>query len=92
MGILWLNAAETWIDVEKQSGSILNFVSGGFTDGVNTHWISESGIIDVFFYLGPRPKDIMRQNALITGSTPLPQVGSGSIIIAVLPFMELQSF
>ncbi|CAG0886935.1 unnamed protein product [Darwinula stevensoni] len=73
VGILWLNAAETWIDVEKQSGSILNFVSGGSTDGVNTHWISESGIIDVFFYLGPRPKDIMRQNALVTGSTPLPQ-------------------
>jgi alpha 1,3-glucosidase len=44
-GFFWLNAAETWIDVDKS------------TPGkVSTHWISESGIIDMFFLPGPTPK------------------------------------
>ena len=38
------------------------------------HWFSESGIIDVFFLLGPKPKDVMFQYAKLTGTTPLPPV------------------
>jgi alpha 1,3-glucosidase len=44
-GFFWLNAAETWIDIDKS-------VPGK----VSTHWISESGIIDVFLLPGPSPK------------------------------------
>lgn len=47
-GFFWMNAAETWVDVEKVSGggdsvvgSLLNsvFNSGG-SDYIDTHWVS----------------------------------------------------
>jgi len=41
---------------------------------VDTHWFSESGIIDMFIMLGPQPKDVFRQYGLLTGTTPLPPV------------------
>lgn len=66
-GLLFLNAAEMWIDVEKSSGNngILSGLvgGGGAADAAtSTHWIAESGIIDVFVMLGPAPKDIYRQS------------------------------
>lgn len=36
--------------------------------------MSESGIIDAFFFLGPSPLDVFKQYAKVTGVTPLPQV------------------
>ena len=42
---------------------------------IDTHWMSESGIIDVFILLGPSPADVFRQYARLTGTTPLPPVG-----------------
>lgn len=41
---------------------------------VDTHWISESGIIDVFVMLGPKPHDVFREYASFTGTTALPPV------------------
>ena len=41
---------------------------------VDTHWISESGIIDVFIMLGPKPHDVFREYASFTGTTALPPV------------------
>ncbi len=61
--LFWLNAAETWIDVDKTSAG---------PDKVATHWISESGIIDVFLLPGPTPKDVLTQYAGITGTPLLP--------------------
>ncbi len=76
VGMFWLNAAETWIDIKKSSqggvlGSLTNLVSqqAARTD---THWMSESGVIDVFVMLGPKPADVSRQYAALTGPTPLP--------------------
>ena len=34
--------------------------------------MSESGILDMFVLLGPKPKDVSRQYAALTGPTPLP--------------------
>ena len=57
--------------------SLINLVSGGGGGGSETHkeshWYSESGIIDLFIMLGPSPKDVARQYGTITGRTPLPQ-------------------
>ncbi|KAJ5517801.1 Glycoside hydrolase family 31 [Penicillium expansum] len=53
VGVFWLNAAETWIDI--------------------THWISESGQIDLFVFLGPSPNDISKTYGELTGYTQLPQ-------------------
>ena len=41
---------------------------------VDTHWMSESGIIDVFFLLGPTAPRVFQQYAQLTGTTPLPPV------------------
>lgn len=38
-----------------------------------THWISEAGVLDVFVFLGPSIKDVMRQYTRLTGTAMLPQ-------------------
>ena len=48
---------------------------------IDTHWISESGIIDVFVLFGPKPRDVFRQYSNLTGPTPLPPVSSCIIIM-----------
>ncbi|WVR05419.1 hypothetical protein IAU60_002434 [Kwoniella sp. DSM 27419] len=60
VGVLNLVASETWVDVRHD------------TDGVRTHWISESGILDVLLLPGPKPQQLFEQYAVLTGPTPLP--------------------
>jgi alpha 1,3-glucosidase len=79
VGLFWLNVAETWIDITSNTANknmfskLVDFVKGD-TDiaQVETHWFSESGIIDVFMMLGPKPADVFAQYAALTGATPLP--------------------
>ena len=68
VGLFWLNAAEGWIDVKKGGQG---WFSGG-DQQVDTFWMFESGIVDLFVMLGPGPKDVSRQYGLLTGNTPLP--------------------
>ncbi|XP_054256929.1 neutral alpha-glucosidase AB-like [Macrosteles quadrilineatus] len=78
VGVFWHNTAETWVDVVSNSdnnvvSSIVNFVSGSSKDPqVDVHFMSESGIVDVFFMTGPRPHDVFRQYSALTGTAPLP--------------------
>ncbi|KAI9822527.1 MAG: hypothetical protein M1827_000246 [Pycnora praestabilis] len=74
VGVFWLNAAETWIDIVKSKVSTnpLSLGIGGRTD-TQTHWFSESGLLDVFVLLGPTPKDITKSYGELTGYTQLPQ-------------------
>ena len=73
VGLLWLNAAETWIDIESSQGGLLsNLVSGDQAKSRQTHWMSETGLIDVYFMTGPTVADVMSQNARLAGTTPLP--------------------
>ena len=78
-GIFWLNAAETWVDIlgpadQNVVSSIVNFVSGSTAPPqIDSHFISETGIIDTFFMLGPNPKDVFRQYTKLTGTASLPQ-------------------
>jgi len=75
VGMLWLNAAEAWVDIESSAdsmvGMLTNLVSGD-SKSRHTHWIFETGKVDVYFMVGPKPADVMRQNAQLTGVTPLP--------------------
>lgn len=62
-GILWLNSAETYVDVfekEKETGR-------------SSHWFSEAGRVDLFLIPGPTPSDIFRQYRLLTGPAAMPQ-------------------
>jgi len=73
VGVFWLNAAETWVDITK-STSIANPLSMGVPSmtTTNTHWISESGLLDVFVFLGPRSQDVLSAYAELTGHSQLP--------------------
>lgn len=80
-GVYWQNAAETWIDIAGGStesnvmSSIVNFVAGSRqADPPSAHFMSESGIVDVFILLGPSPTDAFRQYTELTGSGNLPQM------------------
>lgn len=44
--------------------------------GSSTHWFAESGVLDLFVLLGPRPAHVARQMAALTGGTALPQLFS----------------
>ncbi|KAL9597362.1 MAG: hypothetical protein Q9179_004300 [Wetmoreana sp. 5 TL-2023] len=74
VGVFWLNAAEMWIDIvkTKTSGNPLSLGIGGTTN-TQTHWFSESGLLDVFVFLGPTPKDIVQKYSELTGYSQLPQ-------------------
>lgn len=39
-------------------------------------WFAESGVLDLFFLLGPKPADVASQFAALTGGTALPQMFS----------------
>ncbi|KAH9856749.1 alpha-glucosidase [Lenzites betulinus] len=53
--------SETWIDIGRPSPK-----------STTTHWISESGILDVFILPGPTPADIFAQYSRLTGTPALP--------------------
>lgn len=61
VGIFNAVASETWIDVSHASEK-----------SSETHWISESGILDLFLLPGPTPEDIFKQYATLTGTPVLP--------------------
>ena len=80
-GVYWQNAAETWVDIAGGSteqnvmSSIVNFVAGARqSEPPSAHFMSESGIVDVFILLGPSPTDVFRQYTDLTGSANLPQM------------------
>ncbi|KAJ6590144.1 glycoside hydrolase family 31 protein [Mycena vulgaris] len=61
VGIFHAVASETWIDVGHASDK-----------STQTHWISESGILDVFLMPGPTPADVFAQYSGLTGTPVLP--------------------
>ncbi|XP_051117289.1 probable glucan 1,3-alpha-glucosidase [Andrographis paniculata] len=78
-GFFWLNAAEMQIDVlgsgwNEESTSVLRLPSD--KKKVDTLWMSEAGVVDAFFFVGPGPKDVVRQYTSVTGTSALPQLFS----------------
>lgn len=50
-------------------GKMLDFVKvSSEAPQTDVRWISESGIIDVFIMLGPKPTDVFTQYASLTGT------------------------
>lgn len=64
VGAFWLNAAEMYIDVEKGQ------------QGIDTQWLAESGVVDLFLLLGPTPAKLSQQYSALTGTTAMPQMFS----------------
>ncbi|OCT45684.1 Glucosidase 2 subunit alpha [Cladophialophora carrionii] len=74
VGVFWLNAAETWVDITKSKHDT-NPLTLGLTGGIvdtHTHWMSESGLLDVFVMLGSTPKDLSKSYSELTGYTAMP--------------------
>lgn len=75
VGVFWNNAAETWVDIASSKSvlnSLLSFFKTTDVPTMDTHWMSESGIMDVFIMLGPKPHDVSHQYSTITGTITLP--------------------
>ncbi|XP_036120392.1 neutral alpha-glucosidase C isoform X1 [Molossus molossus] len=83
VGIFWLNSSETLVEINtepavkytltqmdpeaaKQKGS----------SRTDVHWMSESGIIDVFLLTGPTPSDVFKQYSSLTGTQAMPPLFS----------------
>nr|KAJ3422824.1 hypothetical protein HK105_006120 [Polyrhizophydium stewartii] len=64
VAVLLLNSAEMWVDVEKPQGA---------TPSVETHWMAESGVLDLFFFLGPTQENIFDSYTALTGRPAMPQ-------------------
>ncbi|KAK8958859.1 hypothetical protein KSP40_PGU017840 [Platanthera guangdongensis] len=69
-GFFWLNAAEMQIDVLAPGWDDAAATGKGRID---TFWMSEAGIVDTFFFVGPRSKDVIQQYASVTGTLAMPQ-------------------
>lgn len=73
-GVFWLSAAETWVDIvkTKHSTNSLSLILGGNDVDTHTHWMSESGQLDVFILLAQSPQDLSKSYGELTGYTQLP--------------------
>ena len=40
---------------------------------IDTLWMSEVGIVDTFFFIGPKPKDVVEQYTSVIGTLAMPQ-------------------
>ena len=61
VGVFHLVGSESWIDVSHPTPK-----------SSQTHWVSESGILDTFLLPGPTPAAVAAQYARLTGTTVLP--------------------
>ncbi|GLU12618.1 hypothetical protein SLE2022_292820 [Rubroshorea leprosula] len=74
-GFFWLNAAEMQIDVLASGWDAEPQISMPTSQSrIDTFWMSEAGIVDVFFFVGPGPKDVIRQYTSVTGTSSMPQL------------------
>ncbi|KAJ8327387.1 hypothetical protein BDV3_000470 [Batrachochytrium dendrobatidis] len=80
--VLFLNSAEMWVDVEKTKGTGSKFQLSNYVPfmtkqtsatSVETHWMAESGVLDLFIFLGPTQEDIFDSYSKLTGRPTMPQ-------------------
>lgn len=62
-GIIWLNAAETYVDISQHAA----------THDKQSYWLSETGAIDMYVLLGPTPDILYKSYGELTGYTAIPQ-------------------
>jgi alpha 1,3-glucosidase len=66
-GLLWLNSAEMYIDVEDGEHERV---------GKQTHWFAESGVIDLFLMSSKSPAGVQQQYASLVGTQFMPPIFS----------------
>ena len=87
-GVLWLSAAETYVDLwrgeatqtsaqaagDGSGGAAAARGGGGLGAGTGSHWVSEAGALELALFGGPSAAHVLRQLAAHTGPAPLPPV------------------
>ncbi|KAJ2655200.1 glucosidase II [Coemansia sp. RSA 1200] len=78
VGVFWLNAAETWVDVTRDKSNVfsnlLRLTNGSDKEqAINTHWISESGVLDLFLLPGKSVTELYKQYSALVEPTRLPR-------------------
>ncbi|XP_007533682.2 neutral alpha-glucosidase C isoform X2 [Erinaceus europaeus] len=83
LGIFWLNASETLVEINTEEAvepmpPQMGPVAAEQKVKIRTdvHWMSESGIIDVFLLTGPTPTDVFKQYSYLTGTQAIPPLFS----------------
>merc|ERR1711935_304763 len=73
-GALWLNAAETWVDVKYRDpeASMLRSWFTSDAPSADTFWLSETGKVDLFLMAGPSIKQVNDQYTTLTGRPQMP--------------------
>ena len=87
-GVFWNNPSEMWIDITSSKadrstlGKIVDFVTQDDTvPQMDTRWVAESGVFDMYVMMGPAPYDVFRQYASLTGTTALPPVSLITLLL-----------
>ena len=65
--VLLLNSAEMWVDIERIKHADEKLKS------TSSHWMVESGIVDLFLFVGPTQTNIFNAYTKLTGRPQLPQ-------------------
>ncbi|XP_021796159.1 neutral alpha-glucosidase C isoform X5 [Papio anubis] len=83
IGIFWLNASETLVEINTEPAVEYTLSQMGpvaakqkVKSRTHVHWMSESGIIDVFLLTGPTPSDVFKQYSHLTGTQAMPPLFS----------------
>jgi len=83
LGIFWLNASETLVEINTEPAVKYTLTQMGPLAAkqkvrcrTDVHWMSESGIIDVFLLTGPTPSDVFKQYSYLTGTQAMPPLFS----------------
>lgn len=87
VGVFFVVGSEMWIDITKaptRKEVLADFKKlskqnrhgdhGPTAMTTTTHWMAESGVLDLFVFLGPSPLEVMGQYTSLTGRAPLPQL------------------
>uniref|UniRef100_A0A3Q2QIP7 Glucosidase alpha, neutral C n=1 Tax=Fundulus heteroclitus TaxID=8078 RepID=A0A3Q2QIP7_FUNHE len=69
VGVFWLNASDTFVNTPPVKRRRLR-------PQTDVRWLSESGVIDCMILLGPRPQQLFKQYAQLTGYQALPPLFS----------------
>ncbi|KAH9625857.1 hypothetical protein KSS87_009966 [Heliosperma pusillum] len=75
-GFFWLNAAEMQIDVlgDGWDAGESRISLPSDQKRIDTLWMAEAGVVDAFFFVGPEPKDVVKQYVSVTGFPAMPQL------------------
>lgn len=60
-GVFWLNAADSYVDVSRSA------------DRTDTHWMSETGKLELYLIVGDTPASVIESYGKLTGMAALPQ-------------------